>query len=109
MLSLSRLFTSVYSLTLVDLLLTVQLHVAAKTEFADEGKEQSEARVTQKVREAFMLRSTDYFVTKGLNTLLGKINDGIRAGSKEWLMGSEAMVGVIGWRRKRAIHVELGY
>jgi peroxin-3 len=89
--SLARLITSVYALTLMDLLLRVQLHVAAKKALEDREKG-SEAKVTQKVREQFMFKATDFFVSQGLNTLLQRVEKGIRAATKPWMMGTDAEV-----------------
>jgi len=86
-LSLARLVASVYSLTLLDLLLRVQLHVAARVDL-DEGQE----LVNQKVREQFMFKATDFFVGKGLNTLLERVTLGIRKATSAWAMGTDATV-----------------
>jgi len=86
-LSLARLAASVYSLTLMDLLLRVQLHVAARVDI-EEGSE----IVNQQVREQFMLKAVDFFVGKGLNTLLERVTSGIRQATKVWAMGTEATV-----------------
>lgn len=90
--SLARLITSVYALTLMDLLLRVQLHVAAKKALEEREKGATEARVTPKVREQFMFKATDFFVSQGLITLLQRVENGIRAATKSWLMGTDAEV-----------------
>lgn len=90
--SLARLIASVYALTLMDLLLRVQLHVAAKTALEEREKSGGEIRVTQKVREQFMFKATDFFVSQGLTTLLQRVEQGIRKATKAWMMGSDSEV-----------------
>lgn len=84
--SLARLMCSIYSLTLLDLLLRVQLHVAAKR-----GLETDTATSLQ-VREEFMFKSTEYMVSTGLERLLQLTQQHIRSATKPWLMGTEAEV-----------------
>jgi len=76
---------------LIDLLLRVQLHVAAKKALDERGKGE-ENRVTPKVREQFMFKATDFFVSQGLNTLLQRVISGIKVAAKSWSMGSEQVV-----------------
>jgi len=89
--SLAKLIASAYALTLMDLLLRVQLHVAAKKNL-EEREKGTDAKVTQKVREQLMLKATDFFVTDGLNKLVDRVENGIRESTKPWLMGSDAEV-----------------
>ncbi|KAH9251949.1 hypothetical protein BASA81_010153 [Batrachochytrium salamandrivorans] len=84
--SLARMMGSIYSLTLLDLLLRVELHVAAKRGL--DGQSPTSAPV----RQELMLKSTEYVVSTGVERLLELCGRQIRDSTKPWLMGTEAEV-----------------
>lgn len=90
--SMGRMVASVYALTLMDLLLRVQLHVAAKKALEARENNADQNLVTSKVREQFMFKATDFFVSTGLVTLLDRVSGGIRVTSESWMMGSDSKV-----------------
>lgn len=84
--SLARMMGSIYSLTLLDLLLRVELHVAAKRGL--DGPVPTSALV----RQELMLKSTEYVVSTGVERLIELCGRQIRDSTKPWLMGTEAEV-----------------
>uniref|UniRef100_A0A6S7ZCT1 Peroxin-3 n=1 Tax=Aplanochytrium stocchinoi TaxID=215587 RepID=A0A6S7ZCT1_9STRA len=116
--SLARLFGSIYALCLLNAVLKIQMHVMARIAFA----EQVEARkarqskdtnnsngamiddadvantrttkVTREVRERFLFLGSDHLMNRGegMKILLKRVSDAIRIASKDWLMGTDATV-----------------
>jgi len=118
-LSLTRLFGSVYSLALLNAVLQIQLHVLGRYGFEEAAEHRKEASramasrangsvpsepptiesrepsgISRKVRERFLFSGSDHLMSSGvgMQILVKRVHDCIKETSKNWLMGTDAKV-----------------